>query len=52
MIYFTKTLAFILLLIWGAITISIVGPLIICAWCKGNEWFCGARQLLEKILED
>ena len=50
-------LAFIVLLVWGAITlfmfITIIPIVLIGSEVgvdKSDEWFCGGRQLLEKML--
>lgn len=52
---FTKSIAFILLLIWCMFTMliifSIVGAMVICSADWHRDWFCGGRRLLEHILQ-
>lgn len=51
MLIFTKILAFILLLLWGILTVTVVLPLILSVAEKFDDWMCGGKQLLQKILQ-
>lgn len=51
----TKLLAFILLLIWGALTMiltfSVLGIFMLYLVDYDEPWVCGGKQLLQKVLE-
>jgi hypothetical protein len=48
---FTKLLAFILLLVWAALTITLVVPAVMGMGDSFDDWICAGRCLLEKVLE-
>jgi hypothetical protein len=52
---FVKIMAFILMLLWGVLTIvivfSIIGIVAMAETGKWSDWFCGGKQLLQKILD-
>ena len=52
--FYTKTLAFIALLIWSIFTmiilLSIIGIFVLCLAELHQDWFCGGRRLLERLL--
>jgi hypothetical protein len=54
----TKFLAFILLLIWGILTILLIVTIIPAVILsdevgigKWDDWFCGGKQLLQAVLK-
>lgn len=51
MLIFTKILAFILLLLWGVLTFTLVIPIALYTMDSFSNWMCGGKQLLQKVLQ-